>query len=164
MSLLFPRAFAFVALASLLSCAKKDEPATPVPASASSMSWTVDGAAVTSSSNPTTVDTHHNLAYCEASATVNGAAAGLDLNIPLQAGTYNLANATTANTAQAMYYLADSGRDYKVTSGSLVVTSYRPSGTAGESNLVGTFAFNCAAVANSSDTKAITKGSFNLKY
>lgn len=150
-------AAALLALASTVACSKKEEAAAPTPApnpnvSASTMSWTVDGAAVTAAT--VTANDLPSSGGIVIVGTANNTT--VQLAFTKAANTYVL-SPTGASSATAFYsangvnYAAGTDRG----TGTITVASLT------SSNIVGTFSLNPASSTNA--TKAITNGSFNIK-
>ena len=152
-------AAALLALSSLVACSKKtDDTPTPTPApAAQGMSWTVDGANVTAASATANVLSLH--------IDLIGATTGtsMGVRVPKRAGTF--AVGAGANDATPVYNVnSASPTAFFGTSGTVVVTTYTPSTTAGASHIVGTFNFTGTTLVAPTATKAITNGKFDLKY
>ena len=155
-------AVALLALSSLAACSKKNED-TPAPlATAQSMNWTVDGANVTASS-----------ATADASGSninvVGGTSTGtsMGVSVPKRTGTFGVGS-TGADAATTVYGInvGTTPTTFVGKSGTVVVTTYSPSTTAGASNIVGTFSFTGENFNTypTSTSKVITNGTFNVKY
>ena len=154
-------AVALLALSSLMACSKKSEDTPAPPASAQGMSWTVDGANVIASS-----------ATADASGSninvVGGTSTGtsMGVSVPKRTGTF-VVGSTGADAATTVYGINGTTTNAFIgTSGTVVVTTYSPSTTAGASNIVGTFNFTGEnrTVPPTSTSKVITNGTFNVKY
>ncbi|GAB3849484.1 hypothetical protein GCM10028822_13940 [Hymenobacter terrigena] len=147
-----------LAFASLAACSSKKDDATPTPAATTGVTYTVDGGAVTATTAGATV--LGNQVVVSGVSGTSTANKGVLLTLPKATGTYTL-SATSNETAS---YLAsgNSSDIYDSTSGSIVVSTYSASTTAGASNIAGTFTFTGKNSAGA--TKTVTNGTFNVKY
>ncbi|GAB3863629.1 hypothetical protein GCM10028824_00080 [Hymenobacter segetis] len=148
-----------MALATLASCSKKsDDTPAPAPAATTGVTYTVDGAAVTATtSGATVVGTQVIVSGVSGTGTANK---GVLLTLPKATGTYTL---SATSNEDATYLASGNTSDfYESTSGSIVVSTYTASATAGASNIAGTFTFTGKNSAGAS--KTVTNGTFNVKY
>ena len=146
-----------MALTTLAACSKKNE-ATPTPAPTTGVSYTVDGAAVTSTAANGTVQGNQVIVSgVSGTSTANN---GVLLSLPKNTGTFTI---TPTSDASATYLASGNSSDfYDATSGTIAVTAYSASTTAGASNIAGTFTFTGRNSAGA--TKTVTNGTFNVKY
>ena len=148
-----------LALTTLAACSKKDD-ATPAPAPAATtgVTYTVDGATTTATTSSATV--FGSQVIVSGVSGIGTANKGVLLELPKSTGTFTL----TPTSAESASYLAsgNSSDIYDSTSGTIVVTTYSASTTAGASNIAGTFTFTGTNSAGA--TKVVTNGTFNVKY
>jgi hypothetical protein len=154
----FRAAAAVLAFAAVTSCSDKKKE-DPQPAVTQGMSWTMDGANVTASAS--TGQVLGNEVFVSGTTGSGTTANSLILTMPKAVGTHAI---TATSDTGATYQMGTSGSassTYEATTGSIVVTTYTPSTTAGASNIVGTFTFTGS---NGSATKTLTNGKFNVKF
>ena len=146
-----------LALVSLAACSKKDD-ANPTPAATTGVAYTVDGGAVTATtSGATAIGNQIIVSGASGTGTANK---GVLLTVPKATGTYTL---SATSNEDATYLASGNSSDfYESTSGTIVVSTYAASTTAGASNIAGTFTFTGKNSAGA--TKTITNGTFNVKY
>jgi PKD repeat protein len=157
---LFRATATLLTLASLAACSsKKDDPAA---APNTGMSWTVDGAAVST----TTLQSQKFTGSISVAGTVPAGAtnpAYLSLEFPSAVGTYTFspttqasANYTSPGNAQMAYYAGNNSSANTVTgAGTIVVTALTAT------NVTGTFTFT-GINANTGASESITNGKFNV--
>ena len=136
-----------LALTTAMACSKKDDP-LPSPG----MTWSVDG------SNITAVDYNGQKSGTDiiisGSTSTSNSGNDVYLKMPRRTGTYNLSPSTTDVAA---FYFENGTIEYTGLSGSIVVS------TVTSDNIKGTFSFNGART-NSSSTKNVTNGKFNINF
>ena len=150
-----------MALTSLAACSssKKDDP-TPPPAT-TGMSWTADGAALTTS----TLQSQKFSTTISVAGTIpaNTKPIYLSLEFPNAVGTYPFspssaasASYTVGGSSPVAYYAgANPGAGTATGAGTIVVTALTAT------SITGTFTFTGIS-ANSGDSKSITNGRFNV--
>ena len=143
---------------SLTACFKKPDPITPTAPATYFMRWTVDGATISASTFSARDSGPGQLLL---SGSVSGTGNALTLNIPTGASTFTLPD-TVARVTRATYAVGSA--TYVGQPGTIRVTTYTPSPTAGGSLVGGTFSFLANATAPGDPARAITSGSFNLQY
>lgn len=152
----FRVAVAALAITTIASCSK-DKTTDPTPTPAAGMGWTMDGGSVTATAaSATTLGTDLAILGLTGSASAGN---GILLSIPPRTGTFAID--ATANSVAGALFTPPTGNTLSATTGSIVVTTYSPSTTAGASNVVGTFTFTAS---DGTITKTFTNGKFNVKY
>lgn len=151
--------------AALAGAACSSEKEVPVPAPRSTLRWTVNEAPYAA------VDVTGEASTAGGLGLYGGLRDG-DVNrsvqffVPERPGTYPVA---AAGTVRALYQVTTAANDvtanasYPATSGTVVVSTYAPSPTIGESHAVGTFSFS-GARSGGSGTATVTAGVFDVYF